>query len=123
MTRYAPAARVSRMPAWLWLLQRLSGLLILGLVMAHMVVNHYVDPATTITVGYVIANVRKLTFLLVDSCLLLLALFHGMTGLRNVLFDFVSRPRARSLVAWACTVVGAAFFAFGLAVLLTVMNR
>ncbi|NQU97377.1 MAG: hypothetical protein HQ548_07020 [Chloroflexi bacterium] len=111
------------MPTWLWLLQRLSGLLILGLVFAHMVVNHFADPATTISVGYVVANLRKATLLSVDSALLLLGLFHGLTGLRNVLYDFFAGARSRRLIAWGCAATGAIFFVFGVVVLIVVLGR
>ena len=118
-----PTAGATRMPTWLWLLQRLSGLLILGLVFAHMVVNHFADPATTISVGYVVANLRKATLLSVDSALLLLGLFHGLTGLRNVLYDFFTGARSRRLIASACAATGAIFFVFGLVVLIVVLGR
>lgn len=111
------------MPTWLWLLQRLSGLLILGLVFAHMVVNHFVDTATVIDVGFVEANLRKATLLSVDSALLLLGLFHGLTGLRNVLYDFFAGARARRLIAASCLAAGAIFFVFGLVVLIVVLGR
>ena len=117
------ASRSTRMPVWLWLLQRVSGLLILGLVIAHMVVNHFVDPAAAIDVAYVQANVRKVIFLLVDSSLLLLGLFHGLTGLRNVLYDFFAGTRARRLIAAGCLAAGTVFFGFGVAVLVVVLNR
>ena len=115
--------RRSPMPAWLWLLQRVSGLLILGLVMAHMIVNHFVDPATTITVGYVVANVRKAAFLFVDSSLLLFGLFHALTGLRNVLYDFFAGAGARKFIVRGCTAIGVTFFVFGVIVLVVVVGR
>ena len=118
-----PTARATGMPTWLWLLQRVSGLLILGLVFAHMVVNHFVDTATVINVGFVEANLRKATLLSVDSALLLLALFHGLTGLRNVLYDFFTGARSRRLIARGCAATGAVFFVFGLVVLIVVLSR
>lgn len=111
------------MPAWLWLLQRVSGLLILGFVMTHMVVNHFVDPASVIDAGFVEANLRKAALLSVDSALLLLALFHGGTGVRNVLYDFFTGARARRLIARACAATATVFFVFGVTVLVIVLNR
>ena len=118
-----PALRATRLPAWLWLMQRVSGLLISGLLMTHMVLNHFVDTSTVIDVGFVEANLRKTSLLFVDSSLLLLALFHGQTGLRNVLYDFFTGARARRLIAWGCAAIGTLFFAFGVAVLVVVLNR
>ena len=118
-----PAFRGAGMPTWLWLLQRVSGLLILGLVMAHMIVNHFANPAAFIHVGIVEANLRKATLLAVDSSLLLLGLFHGLTGLRNVLYDFFAGARSRRLIAWACAATGAVFFAFGVLVIVVVLSR
>ena len=118
-----PTAGATRIPTWLWLLQRLSGLLILGLVFAHMIVNHFADPATTISVGYVVANLRKATLLSVDSALLLLGLFHGLTGLRNVLYDFFAGARARRLIAAGSLAAGVVFFAFGVLVIVVVLSR
>ena len=91
--------------------------------MAHMVVNHFSDPSTVIDFGFVQANLRMASLLFVDSALLLLALFHGLTGLRNVLYDFFTGARARRLVAAACAITGLTFFAFGVAVLIVVLNR
>jgi len=118
-----PASRSLRMPMWLWLLQRVSGLLILGLLMTHMVVNHFVDTSTVIDVGFVEANLRKITLLLVDSSLLVLALFHGLTGLRNVLYDFFAGARARKSITAGCLAAGTVFFVFGVVVLVVVLNR
>jgi len=91
--------------------------------MTHMVVNHFIDPSTVIDTGFVEANLRKATLLFVDASLLLLALFHGATGLRNVLFDFFTGPRARRLIAWGCAATGALFFVFGITVLVVVLSR
>jgi len=118
-----PSSRSTRMPTWLWLLQRVSGLLILGLLMTHMVVNHFVDTSTVIDVGFVEANLRKITLLLVDSSLLVLALFHGLTGLRNVLYDFFAGARARKSITAGCLAAGTVFFVFGVVVLVVVLNR
>lgn len=116
-------ARRSDLPAWLWLLDRFAGLLILGLVMTHMIINHFVEPGTVIDVGFVEANLRKASLLFVDSALLLTGLFHGLVGVRNVLFDFVTAERARSLIVWGCLLTGTVFFVFGLTVLVVVLGR
>ena len=118
-----PTPAMRRLPVWLWLLQRVSGVLIAGLVVTHMVINHYVDASVVIDVAYVEADLRQVTLVAVDSLLLLLGLFHGLTGLRNVLYDYVGGDGGRRLIDVACLASGLSFFAFGIAVLAVVIGR
>lgn len=118
-----PLVARSRLSFWMWFLQRISAMVLVPLLFAHMIINHFLDPGTALTVGYVEANLKQITFVLVDGILLLAGLFHGLNGLRNVLNDYLNDLQWRRRLGWALTAVGVLFWLYGMAVIITVAGR
>lgn len=105
---------------WAWLFQRLTGIGLFFLIFAHMWINHYTDPETTIQVATIEANLKEAGFVIFDSLLLLFCLFHGLNGVRNVAFDYLNLDRHRRVVSLGLLVLGVLLFVYGLAILFTV---
>ncbi len=118
-----PLVARSRLSFWMWFLQRISAMVLVPLLFAHMIINHFLDPGTALTVGNVEANLKQITFVLVDGILLLAGLFHGLNGLRNVLNDYFNDLQWRRRLGWALTAVGVLFWLYGMAVIITVAGR
>ena len=95
---------------WSWVWQAVSGLLVLGLVTVHMVAQHFVVPEGLRDFESVVAWLSAPVVIVVEVAFLVTVSWHGLLGLRAVLFDFGFSPRTerwitRLLVAvWIATV-------------------
>jgi succinate dehydrogenase / fumarate reductase, membrane anchor subunit len=97
--------------AWKWM--RISALLLIPLVWIHIVLQDVIVGVHAIDLTYVQMRWASLFWRVYDGLLLSFAFAHGVNGLRQVLFDFVSNPRTRQvlmvalLIFWlAITVAG-----------------
>jgi succinate dehydrogenase / fumarate reductase membrane anchor subunit len=85
-------------------------LLLLGV---HLAILHFVPANLNINVLVVATRLNTVLYFVVDGGLLAIGLYHGLNGLRSVLFDFVTAEGKRrwlNLVLWT---VGLAFFVWG----------
>jgi succinate dehydrogenase / fumarate reductase, membrane anchor subunit len=106
------AARKSN-GVWAWLLQRVTAVLLLGLLTIHIAVLHFIRPDGDITFASVHIRLATAIYMAVDYSLLGVVLYHGLNGARNVLLDFtfgLHMERAISLVLW---LVGLVAFVYG----------
>ncbi|TDB83013.1 hypothetical protein E1264_30200 [Actinomadura sp. KC216] len=101
-----------------WLYVRLSALGMLALVLIHLAIMHLGDGRESIDARFVRDRVGRPLWLVFDIALLLLALTHGMAGLRGMAGDYLKSRRATTVFAWASAAVTAAFAALGTAVLI-----
>ena len=96
-----------------WVLQRVSALMLLVLVVAHLWVEHFLHPGRAITYRSVAGRLVHGAYEAIDYALLVVVVYHGLNGLRNVLQD---RHWNRRLWAWVTGVfwvVGAATVLLG----------
>lgn len=98
----------------LWVLQRLTGLGLVVLLVLHVVWLHYVDPASVMQVAGVELRLQALLFGVTDTLLLGIVVFHGMNGLRAILYDYVGSPRRRRMGSALLLGVGGLLLAYGL---------
>lgn len=93
-----------------WYFMRLSGILLLGLALGHLVIMHVLHGVETIDSAFVLGRLANPVWQVYDWLLLTLALLHGFNGLRIIIDDYVHAP------AWRMTLqsIGyiAAFLAF-----------
>ncbi len=73
--------------AWWYL--RISGLLVIALVLGHLFVMHYANAPSSTTSAFVLVRWSDGFWRDFDWALLLLALTHGLVGMRNVIADAV----------------------------------
>ena len=105
---------------WAWFIQRITAVLIFPLLFIHMIWNHFIGHDGSIDLGFVEANVRNMGFMLIDGGLLVIGLFHGLNGLRNVLYDYVNSLKVRQALNWVFIILGGGFFIYGLWVLIEI---
>ena len=89
---WAASARVGGGEFWWWLFMRVSGLLLLVLALGHLVIMHLFETgAERIDFGFVATRWESPFWRTWDWMLLMLALVHGVNGLRNITLDYVKR--------------------------------
>jgi succinate dehydrogenase / fumarate reductase cytochrome b subunit len=90
---------------WAWLLQRITGLALVGYLLVHVWV---VSSATVSGMAFddIMAFFQRPVFIALDVLLLLAVLAHGINGVRIVLFDFGAGVRIhRPLLAIAVVLI------------------
>lgn len=78
---------------WSWAWQAVSGILVLGLVTVHMVAQHFVVPEGLRDYAAVLAYLSSPVIVVLEVGFLVTVAWHGLLGLRAVLFDFGFSPR------------------------------
>lgn len=102
---------------WWWYFMRLSGLLLVFLALGHLFITHILN------------NVEKINYLFVanrwadpqtgvlwrlwDLTMINLAVLHGFNGLRQILYEYVAKPRNRLLASTAIWMVAAGLIGIG----------
>jgi succinate dehydrogenase / fumarate reductase membrane anchor subunit len=74
-----------------WYLQRITGALLLILLAAHFWVEHFASAPLRrgeLTYEIVAARLSNPVWQAIDIAFLLVALFHGLSGLRNIVLDY-----------------------------------
>jgi len=74
-----------------WFFMRISGLLLILLVIGHMVIMHIINNVDVIDYDFVAARWASIGWRAYDWLLLFLALLHGANGVRVVIDDYVRR--------------------------------
>jgi succinate dehydrogenase hydrophobic anchor subunit len=104
---------------WTWHLA--AAVIILILLGLHMAIMHLdallgiFNPAGghPIDWGNVVARAQSLAFTLTYVLLLGAALFHGLYGLRNILFELDPAPPLKRALGWVLVLVGVGLFILG----------
>jgi succinate dehydrogenase / fumarate reductase, membrane anchor subunit len=111
---------VGGMELWMWLFMRISGLLLLFLAIGHVLIMHIPDGGVS-RVDFAFVQVRwsSLFWRTWDWMLLMLALVHGVNGLRNITLDYVRRPGVRLAITTSFWVLGFALMVLGTIVVVT----
>lgn len=94
-----------------WLLQRISAVLLLVLILAHLWIEHFLHPGRPITYDSVLQRLLQGLYQAIDYALLVVVVYHALNGLRNIL-----RDRRWSAGGWFWISVG--IWAVGLATVL-----
>ncbi len=110
-------AEVWRPPArtglWSWFIQRITGALLVLFIIAHFWVTHFAVPGEEITFSGVSSRLQMGFFVVLDSALLATVIYHGLNGVRNVIFDFNPGPAARTAISWVVLIIGLITFVYG----------
>lgn len=110
---------------WPWLLQRVSGIGLLVLLTAHIVVAHLFNIAEVeegalpglVVFSDVAQRLERPVYWIIDLLLLGFALYHGLNGVRNVLLDYGLRGAGERVATGALSLLGMAAFGYGVVVL------
>lgn len=114
---------MNRKDALLWLLHRITAVALIVLLIIHFWVLHYMNPASSPNMADLIYRLRTVSFIVTDYGLLIIALFHGLNGIRNIVIDYTSKESVIRGWSIGLTVLGAIAFAFGGYALLLVTLR
>lgn len=105
---------------WSWLFMRISGLVLLILSVGHILIMHVLDEGVDrVDFGFVAARWGSPFWRTWDWALLVLALIHGINGLRVIVQDYVRWPGARLAVNMAFYVTGFVLFVLGTVIVFT----
>src|SRR5581483_5486513 len=102
-----------------WYYFRISGVVLIFLVVIHMLIMHVTNDVSCTTYAFVTARYANPFWRLFDWLLLTLALTHGMNGLRIVIDDYVSSHTARFWLLAATGLLLLVFFMLGTITLIT----
>ncbi len=102
-----------------WYFFRVSGILLIFLVIIHLILMHVTTDVAKTTYDFVASRYSNPLWRLYDWLLLTLALLHGMNGLRIVIDDYVRGRGARLTVLSIAGILTVVFFMLGTITLIT----
>ena len=120
----AGGERVARRPrqnfeTWSWFFMRISGLALVFLALVHFSLTHIVNDVVETDARFVAARWSNPLWRLFDWSLLVLALLHGLNGLRWIVDDYVRTPTTRAVTKAVLYSVSAALLAYGTLTIVT----
>ena len=119
MSRANPGARPSGgLELWSWLFMRISGLVLLGLALGHLIIMHLINNVDAVDFNFVANRYRGWFWRSYDGLMLILALLHGLNGVRILIDDYVHSLGPRRVAVGLLYLVGGIFLVLGLSVVL-----
>ena len=105
---------------WSWLFMRISGLLLLILAVGHVLIMHVIDEGVDrVNFGFVAARWQSPFWRTWDWALLVLALVHGINGLRVITLDYVRPAGVRFAINIFFYTLGFMLFVLGTVIVFT----
>lgn len=105
---------------WAWLFMRLSGLVLLFLAVGHVLIMHvFEEGVDRVDFAFIQLRWASLFWKTWDWLMLVLALLHGVNGLRMILLDSVRPAGARRAINGFFVVLGAALMVLGTVIVVT----
>lgn len=108
--------------AFSWTMQRVTATLLLLFLGAHFWVLHFAFVGQSVTFTRVADRLHSPWFVVLDSLLLAVAIYHGLNGVRTVIFDFNIRATAKTAVTVFFWVFGIVAAVYGINALLPFMG-
>ena len=105
---------------WAWLFMRISGLILVVLAVGHVLIMHVVDEGVgRIDFGFVALRWQSPFWRTWDWAMLVLALTHGINGLRAIMLDYVRPVGLRLAANMFFYVTGFLLFVLGTVIVFT----
>lgn len=105
---------------WSWLFMRISGIVLLVLAVGHVIIMHLpAGGVSRINYGFVATRWQSPFWRTWDWALLVLALIHGINGLRVIILDYVRPPGARLALNMLFYTLGFILFVLGTVIVFT----
>ena len=112
--------RPSSREVWWWFLMRVSGVVLLFLVLIHLYIMHLVDAGVDrVNLRFVSQRWSNVGWKTFDWALLALALIHGVNGLRIIIDDYVRRSSTRTFIKGTLYTLTGIAMVMGTAVIVT----
>ncbi len=100
-TKRTPRATRTNFEMYGWLFMRLSGIVLVVLVLGHLLIQLVLDGGVSkIGFAFVAGRWANPFWQLWDLCMLWLAMLHGANGLRTVINDYAERDVTRTWLKW-----------------------
>jgi succinate dehydrogenase / fumarate reductase membrane anchor subunit len=111
----------SKTGAIVWLLQRISAVVLFVLLMLHFVTYHFI---TSTTPGWekVVSKMQSPWFNLLQFLFLVTALYHGLNGVWMVVEDYIHAKFWRIFIFGLILIVGSSLLFIGTATILKISN-
>lgn len=105
---------------WSWFFMRISGLMLVFLVLGHFTIVHLIDEGIDrVDFAFVAGRWASPLWQTWDWTMLFLGLLHGANGLKNIIEEYVRRPGARAALKSTLYVLTFVFILLGTLVILT----
>lgn len=104
---------------WSWFFMRISGLVLVFLALIHFSLTHIVNDVTDTDARFVAERWANPLWRLFDWALLVLALLHGLNGLRWIIDDYVRSPAKRAATKAVLYSVSSALLGYGTLTIVT----
>ena len=112
--------RPSSFEIWSWFFMRISGVILLFLVLIHLFVMHIMSSGVErVDFDFVSSRWNSVGWKAFDWMMLFLALLHGANGLRIIIEDYVRRPGLRTAIKSTLYAGVAILMVMGTAVIVT----
>jgi succinate dehydrogenase / fumarate reductase membrane anchor subunit len=112
--------RPSTFEVWSWFFMRISGVVLLFLVLIHLYVMHIIGAGVErVDFAFVSARWETVGWKTFDWVMLFLALLHGTNGIRIIVEDYVRSPAVRTTVKTLLYTIAFGLMIMGTAVLVT----
>jgi len=110
----------NRVETWAWYAMRISGAALFVLALSHFAITHFIfDPAQQNAQWIAQNRWSEMFWRSFDWLMLMSVLIHSFLGMRTVLGDVISAPRARTITLSALYLTGAILFVLGSVVVFT----
>lgn len=103
-----------RAGSWSWILQAMTGLLLLVLLGLHMVAQHFMVEGGLRDYAAVVEWLSNPFIFLIEIVFLIVVTWHALLGVRAVVFDLGLKPQTERRVDVALTVLGIITVAYGI---------
>lgn len=105
---------------WSWWFMRISGLILVFLVLGHFTIVHLLDEGIArVNFAFVAGRWASPFWQTWDWTMLFLGMLHGSNGLKNIIEEYVRRPGARAALKSTLYVLTFVFILLGTLVILT----
>ena len=103
-----------------WIFQVISGVLLAGLLGAHIVTQHFVVKGGLRDYAQVLSYLSNPVVLAVESLFVVVLIWHAMLGLRAILLDFGFGRRGQAWISYGVTALGAVTAAYSFWLIATI---
>jgi succinate dehydrogenase cytochrome b556 subunit len=106
-----------------WILQVVSGVLLVVLLGVHIVTQHFVVKGGLRDYAQVVSYLGNPVVLAVESLFVVVLIWHAMLGLRAVLLDFGFGPRGQARITYGVTLLGVLTAAYSFWLIATIAAK
>lgn len=105
-----------------WFFQRLSGLALVFLIAVHIWNLHYANPEVPPGYADLVDRLKTIGYIALDISLLVLCLFHGLNGVRNIVLDYTKKDHIIRRWNISLSSIGIVFSVFGAAAIVKILT-